>query len=118
VRLFGHGKPTTLIPARLALRYGFDLVPIRVERLEGAHFRVSFHPPVAPPAEGGDEIERAVRMTERVHALFEQWIRERPGDWFCSKRLWPKSAYAYRRGRVRHHADTTAPSPARESTDG
>jgi KDO2-lipid IV(A) lauroyltransferase len=120
VALFGHPKPTTLVPARLALRYGFDLVPIRVERLQGARFRVTFHPPVAVPA-GDDEIARAIRMTESVHALFEQWIRERPGDWFPSKRLWPKSAYAVRRGRVQQAAAATPPanpSPARELTDG
>lgn len=120
IALFGHPKPTTLVPARLALRHGFDLVPIRVERLQGARFRVTFHPPVAVPA-GDDEIARAIRMTESVHALFEQWIRERPGDWFPSKRLWPKSAYAVRRGRVQQAGATTPPanpSPARELTDG
>jgi Kdo2-lipid IVA lauroyltransferase/acyltransferase len=120
VALFGHPKPTTLIPARLALRYGFDLVPIRIERLQGARFRATFYPPVAVP-EGDDEIARAVCMTERVHALFEQWIRERPGDWFCSKRLWPKSAYSVRRGRAQQAAATTPtanPSPPRELTDG
>jgi KDO2-lipid IV(A) lauroyltransferase len=93
VALFGHPKPTTLIPARLALRTGVDLVPLRVERLGGVHFRASFHPPVAVPP-GDDEIARAVQMTEAVHALFEQWVRERPGDWFPSKRLWPKDVYA------------------------
>jgi KDO2-lipid IV(A) lauroyltransferase len=120
VALFGHPKSTTLIPARLALRHGFDLVPIRVERLQGARFRVTFHPPVAVPA-GDNEIARAIRMTESLHALFEQWIRARPGDWFCSKRLWPKSAYPVRRGRVQHAAATASPanpSPARELTDG
>lgn len=120
VALFGHPKCTTLVPARIALRYGFDLVPIRVERLQDARFRVSFHPPVAVPG-GDDEIERAIRMTESVHALFEQWIRARPGDWFPSKRLWPKSAYAVRRGRVQHDAAATPPanpSPPRELTDG
>lgn len=120
VALFGHAKPTTLIPARLALRYGFDLVPIRVERLGGARFRVSFHAPVAVPPDEGDEIARAVRMTASVHALFEQWFRERPGEWFCSKRLWPKSAYVVRRGRVQRAgtAPLHDPAPAREITDG
>jgi KDO2-lipid IV(A) lauroyltransferase len=120
VELFGHPKPTTLVPARLALRHGFDLVPIRVERLEGARFRVTFHPPVAVPG-GDDEIARAVRMTESLHTLFEQWIRERPGDWFPSKRLWPKSAYVVRRGRLQQAGANTPPanpSPARELTDG
>ena len=93
IALFGHPKPTTLVPARLALRTGADLVPTRVERLGGAHFRATFHPPVAVPA-GEDEIERATRMTEAMHALYEQWVSERPGDWFPSKRLWPKDVYA------------------------
>lgn len=93
VMLFGHPKPTSIIPARLALRFDCELVPVRVERLAGARFRVSFHAPVAHAA-GSDEIERAVLMTEQVHRLFEGWIRARPGDWFCSKRLWPKPVYA------------------------
>jgi len=93
VALFGQPKLTTLIPARLALRTGAALVPLRVERLQGARFRASFHPPVeVPPVD--DEIERATRMTAAVHALFEQWVRERPGEWFPSKRLWPKEVYA------------------------
>jgi Kdo2-lipid IVA lauroyltransferase/acyltransferase len=96
VNLFGQPKPTTLVPARLALRHGHDLVPLRIERLEGARFRATFHAPVAAPEGIDDEIERAIRMTESVHALFEQWILERPGEWFCSKRLWPKSAYPAR----------------------
>jgi KDO2-lipid IV(A) lauroyltransferase len=92
VALFGHDKPTTLIPARLALRYGCEVVPIRIERLAGARFRATFHPAIPAPPQG-DEIQRALAMTASIHALFEQWIRERPGEWFPSKRLWPKDVY-------------------------
>ncbi len=92
VMLFGHPKPTTLVPARLAIRYGYELVPIHVERLGPARFRVSFHPPVAVP-EGDDELQQALEMTEQLHRLFEQWIRQCPGSWFASKRLWPKETY-------------------------
>lgn len=100
VTLFGIDKPTSLIPARLALRFGYDLVPVRTERLHGARFRVSFYPPIKPPpATEGDEIGQAIRMTREIHSLFEQWILERPGEWFCSKRLWPKEAYGGSRAR-------------------
>jgi KDO2-lipid IV(A) lauroyltransferase len=30
-------------------------------------------------------------MIQQVHQQFEDWIRQQPEDWFCSKRLWPKS---------------------------
>lgn len=93
VTFFGHPKPTTLVPARLAIRYGYELVPIHVERLGPARFRVSFHPPVAVP-EGEDELQQAVLMTEHLHRLFESWIRACPGSWFASKRMWPKETYS------------------------
>lgn len=93
VALFGRAKPTSLIPARLALRFGYELVPLRVERLQDARFRASFYPAIVPPPAEEDEVARAIRMTAEVHALFEDWIRERPGEWFPSKRLWPKDVY-------------------------
>ena len=92
VSLFGHPKPTTLVPARLAIRYRHELVPVHVERLGPARFRVSFHAPVAVPV-GDDELKQAEAMTEQLHRLFEQWIRQCPGSWFASKRLWPKDVY-------------------------
>ena len=33
---------------------------------------------------------QAIDMTQQVHQQFENWIRQQPEDWFCSKRLWPK----------------------------
>lgn len=93
VPLFGHEKPTTLVPARLALRYGCELVPVRVQRLRDAHFRVSIAAPVDTHGLAGGEVDQAVELTRRIHERFEEWIRAAPGQWFCSKRLWPKSAY-------------------------
>jgi KDO2-lipid IV(A) lauroyltransferase len=93
VPFFGHPKPTTLIPARLAIRFGYELVPLRVERAGPASIRVTLYPPLPVPA-GDDEVERAIAMTTQLHGLFEQWVKERPGDWFPSKRLWPKDVYA------------------------
>jgi KDO2-lipid IV(A) lauroyltransferase len=90
VRFFGYDKPSTLIPAKLALKFGCDLVPAQVVRLGDARFRVIFHPPIRPTADGGDETALATDMIQRLHAQFESWIRQQPEDWFCSKRLWAK----------------------------
>lgn len=91
VSFFGHDKNSTTMPARLALKFNCDLVPVQVERLQDARYRVTFHPPVKSHAPDTDQAAQALDMTQQVHDQFAQWIRERPEDWFCSKRLWPKN---------------------------
>jgi KDO2-lipid IV(A) lauroyltransferase len=90
IRFFGRDKLSTLIPARLALKFGCELVPAQVERLRDARYRVTFHPPVKPRNPQAGETERAVDMIQQLHTMFEDWIRQSPEDWFCSKRLWEK----------------------------
>ncbi|HXV06822.1 MAG TPA: lysophospholipid acyltransferase family protein, partial [Burkholderiales bacterium] len=92
IPFFGIEKLTTLVPARLALRFDCDLIPVRVERLQGVRFRVTAFEPVSAGAEDRTEQERAMAMTRQVHALFESWIKEAPEAWFCSNRRWPKKA--------------------------
>jgi KDO2-lipid IV(A) lauroyltransferase len=91
IRFFGRDKISTLMPARLAMKFDCELVPVQVERLKNAHYRVIFHPPVVTTVHSGDDNERAIDMIQQVHNQFEDWIRAQPDDWFCSKRLWPKS---------------------------
>lgn len=91
IPFFGRPKATTLIPARLALRYGCQLVPVRVQRLSGVHFRVSVHDPIEPEEAMAGEHAQAIEMTCRINRLFESWIRERPQEWFCANRRWSKS---------------------------
>lgn len=90
IPFFGRDKLSTIMPAKLALKFNCDLVPVQVERLQDAHFRVTFHAPVQPSDPGADETEQAIDMIQQVNHHFEQWIRQQPEDWFCSKRLWPK----------------------------
>jgi KDO2-lipid IV(A) lauroyltransferase len=76
----------------LALKFGCDLVPVRVERLQRGAYRVTVCEPVRPDPSIPDDRTKAVDMTRRVSEHFESWIRERPDQWFCSKRMWPKPA--------------------------
>jgi KDO2-lipid IV(A) lauroyltransferase len=94
VPFFGVNKATTLIPARLALRFGCQLVPVRVERLSGARFRVTFYDAVRPADGDASGREKAIDMMRKVNAHFEAWIREHPEQWLCSKRRWPKDITA------------------------
>ncbi len=87
---FGMDKLTTVVPARLALRHGCDLLPVRAERLEGARFRFRIFAPVEPNPNIASPKDQAVQMMAEVNGLFEEWIRERPEQWLCTKRAWAK----------------------------
>ena len=91
VPFFGVETPTLTTPARLALRFDCELIPVRLERVsDGARFRITFHEPVTPSDPTRSRSEQALDMTRQVNALFEQWIRERPGQWITVKRRWPR----------------------------
>lgn len=91
VPFFGVPALTSTVPARLALRAGLQLVPVRSERIGPARFRISFGDAVAPDPALGPR-EQALDMTRRVNERFEAWIRERPEQWLCTKRRWPRDA--------------------------
>jgi KDO2-lipid IV(A) lauroyltransferase len=55
IQFFGHDKLSTLLPAKLALKFDCEMIPVQVQRREDARYRVTFHPPVRPnnPEAGG-----------------------------------------------------------------
>ena len=85
---FGKDACTTTAPARLALSSGRALFPVRVERLHGAHFRVTVYDQIVPGDTDVPEREQVRQMTRQINALFEDWIRQRPEQWLCAKRRW------------------------------
>lgn len=91
IPFFGREKSTTILPAKLALKFDCDLIPAQAERIKGAHFRITFHPPVRPANPGDCKNDQALDIMHQLHQLFESWIRQRPEEWVCSTRLWPKA---------------------------
>jgi len=102
---FGLATPTTPVPARLALKYAYDIVPIFVERLPGPRFRVVLRPALKPRVPDGDLDSQALDVTQQINDAFEAWIRKHPDQWFCYKRRWPKSIYKPGQGAARKTAD-------------
>jgi Kdo2-lipid IVA lauroyltransferase/acyltransferase len=90
IPFFGHDMATNTVPARLALRYGCELVPIRAERLPGQRFRVTVCAPVRPRESAAGTAEQARDMIAQLNTLFEGWIRDTPDEWMCLARRWPK----------------------------
>ena len=84
------GRPAMTAPAlaSLALRYDCDVLPVRVERLGGAHFRLTVFAPLPLPR-AIDPQAAAAELTARVNAILEGWIRDRPEQWLWVHRRWP-----------------------------
>jgi KDO2-lipid IV(A) lauroyltransferase len=88
VPFFGRPAMTASALAVLALRFDCDVLPARVERLGGAHFRLTVFPPLPLPRSGDHHADVAALMAQ-VNQTLEEWIRDRPGEWFWLHRRWP-----------------------------
>ncbi len=88
VPFFGRPAMTAPALALLALHFGCTVMPARVERLRGAHFRLTLYPPLELPHSGDREADVAALMRE-VNATLEGWIREHPEQWFWVHSRWP-----------------------------
>ena len=91
VPFFGVDALTNTTAARLALgNQNAALIPIRAERLEPGHFRVSVYDPIISADANASKIQQTLDMTRQINQHFESWIRETPEQWMCLKRRWPK----------------------------
>jgi KDO2-lipid IV(A) lauroyltransferase len=89
VPFFGRDAMTAPALGRMALRFRCPVVPMRVDRLDGARFRVTIYPPL-PIAETGDTAADTRAIMAQVNATIEGWVRERPDHWLWVHRRWPE----------------------------
>jgi KDO2-lipid IV(A) lauroyltransferase len=88
VPFFGRNAMTAPALALLALHFDCTVLPARVERLKGAHFRLTIHPPLALQRSAERSADVAALMSA-VNQTLELWIRERPEQWFWLHSRWP-----------------------------
>ena len=88
VPFLGRNAMTAPALAELALRYKCPIVPARVERLQGAHFRLTFFPPLQIQNSGNKGADILEIMT-RVNVLLGDWISEKPEQWLWVHNRWP-----------------------------
>ena len=89
VPFMGHMAMTAPAAARIAVRFKLPVIPISTERLNGARFRVTTHPPIAFTA-SGDLLADVEALTIKINETLERDIRARPGQWLWLHRRWPK----------------------------
>lgn len=85
--------PAMTSPAfvQLCQKFKCPLVPARIERLNGARFRVTLYEPLKLFDDGSAPLP-VETVIAAAHAHLENWIRERPEQWLWLHRRWDLSA--------------------------
>lgn len=91
IPFMGHEAMTSDALARLGLKVGCKLYPVRGERVKGASFRITVYPPLAVE-QTGDKESDVYRITAEANSLLEGWIREKPEQWLWIHKRWPARA--------------------------
>jgi KDO2-lipid IV(A) lauroyltransferase len=87
VPFFNEPALTTTIPAQLALKYNCKLVPISLERKEGANFEMTVHEPYNIERTGKDE-EDTKNIILKINKIIEKMIIKNPKQWIWSHNRW------------------------------
>lgn len=78
--------------AKLALKFDIPVIPCFIKREHGAHFTVTYQPPLTPPPATGDDESRSNAYMQVMNDTLSDWIVKNPGQWFWLHRRWPKEA--------------------------
>lgn len=89
---FGYKLMTAPGPSRLALRFDAPILPVSIERLPKARFRVQFHPPMKASV-NPDKTRAIAETVEQINHFIEAQIVRCPQSWFWVHRRWPKGIY-------------------------
>jgi KDO2-lipid IV(A) lauroyltransferase len=81
VPFFGRPAMTSLAFIQLAKKFNCPLIPVQVERQNGANFKVTIHPPMDLSKDDNTLILEA-------HNLLESWILNKPEHWLWLHKRW------------------------------
>lgn len=88
VPFFGMDAMTAPAVARLALKFGCQVLPTRIIRTEGTRHKVIVYPPIVV-TDTGDMHRDVLAIMRNINSILEGWIREYPGQWFWLHNRWP-----------------------------
>ena len=86
---FGSKSMTSDGAASLALKYGYPVIPMNVERKEGSSFKVTFHKEIKIKTTKNNK-ENIKIFTTEINKFLEVCIKNKPEDWFWIHNRWDK----------------------------
>jgi len=84
IDFFDEKAFTTSIPAQLALKYNYQIVPISIKRVRNHEFVMNIFNPISVDKKKDDEISIGKKINEKI----EEMILKNPGQWIWTHNRW------------------------------
>ena len=84
IDFFDEKAFTTSIPAQLALKYNYQIVPISIKRVRNYEFIMNIFNPISVDKQKDDEISIGKKINEKI----EEMILKNPGQWIWTHNRW------------------------------
>lgn len=68
------------LTARLAVHHKADVIPVHVEAIDVARYRLIIEPKLVP--EGGNDVSRARSLADQMDRHLDAWVRAQPEHWY------------------------------------
>lgn len=83
IEFLGRKGKTTTLPASLAIKFGYPLIPVKSKRINGVHFEMEAMSPIKIT-----EKDDAISITKKINDEFSKWIKEDPSQWLWANKRW------------------------------
>lgn len=81
--LFGRKALTLNIPAQLAIKYGYMLIPLEIKREKKIEFSIKINDPIEI-----DEVDDQYSITKKLNEELESMIKNNPSQWIWTHDRW------------------------------
>ena len=83
LNFFGQEASTTTLPAQIVKKFGCNVVPIYIERIDGIHFKMKVNEPIS----FGKELT-VEEITIKLNKWLEEMILRNPDQWIWTHDRW------------------------------
>ena len=83
INFFSRPALTTTLPAQLSLKFGIDIVPVFIKRIENNNFELEFFKKIEP-----GKFKNKLDYTEELNKVLERMIIKNPDQWIWTHNRW------------------------------
>ncbi|NNE37906.1 MAG: hypothetical protein HKN08_06330 [Gammaproteobacteria bacterium] len=87
IKFLGRNAMTAPAIARLAIKYHYPVIPVRVYRYNGSNFKVTVYPQLELPDTNNKDND-IISLMLNINQILEGWIEEDPGQWIWMHNRW------------------------------